>query len=86
VGEKSYGKGSVQGIFPLTVSHTGIRLTTAKWYTPSGQAISGQGIAPDIAVRSSAKPIPGQPVLTPTDDAILHAGLQAARNLTTASK
>jgi carboxyl-terminal processing protease len=86
VGEKSYGKGSVQGIFPLTVSHTGIRLTTAKWYTPSGQAISGQGIAPDIAVRSSAKPVPGQPAVAPTDDAILNAGLQAARNLTTASK
>jgi carboxyl-terminal processing protease len=86
VGEKSYGKGSVQGIFPLTVSHTGIRLTTAKWYTPSGQAISGQGIAPDIAVRSAAKPIPGQPALAPSDDAILSAGMQTARNLMTASK
>ena len=43
VGEKSYGKGSVQGIFPLAAANVGMRLTTAKWYTPSGQAISGAG-------------------------------------------
>jgi carboxyl-terminal processing protease len=86
VGETSYGKGSVQGIFPLTVSQTGIRLTTAKWYTPSGQAISGQGIAPDIAVRQAAKPVLGQPALADADDAIFRMGLQTARNLTTASK
>jgi carboxyl-terminal processing protease len=86
VGEKSYGKGSVQGIFPLNTSHTGIRLTTAKWYTPSGQAISGQGIAPDITVQQSAKLIPGQTSLSTSDDAILNAGLQAARKLTTANK
>jgi carboxyl-terminal processing protease len=55
VGEKSYGKGSVQGIFPLAVSNVGIRLTTAKWYTPAGQAISGAGIIPDVAVKVPAK-------------------------------
>ncbi|WP_425619274.1 S41 family peptidase [Anatilimnocola sp. NA78] len=86
VGEKSYGKGSVQGIFPLAVSRTGIRLTTAKWYTPSGQAISGMGIAPDIAVTKAAKPVDGQVPRIPSEDAILSAGLQVARNLTTASK
>jgi carboxyl-terminal processing protease len=81
VGEKSYGKGSVQGIFPLAVSHTGIRLTTAKWYTPSGQAISGQGIAPDIAVQKAAKPVDGQIPRSPAEDAIFRIGLQTARNL-----
>jgi carboxyl-terminal processing protease len=86
VGEKSYGKGSVQGIFPLAVSRTGIRLTTAKWYTPSGQAISGLGIEPDIAVRETAKPVDGQLADPSAPDAILNMGLQAARNLTTASK
>jgi carboxyl-terminal processing protease len=55
VGEKSYGKGSVQGIFPLATANVGIRLTTAKWYTPSGQAISGTGIKPDVVVQI-AKP------------------------------
>ena len=85
VGEKSYGKGSVQGIFPLAVNHTGIRLTTAQWYTPNGTAISKRGIDPDIVVRSAAKPIPGQPNAD-ADDAILRAGVQTARGLTTASK
>jgi carboxyl-terminal processing protease len=56
VGEKSYGKGSVQGIFPLSTTNVGIRLTTAKWYTPTGQAISGAGIAPDVAVRPTTSP------------------------------
>src|SRR2546430_15308089 len=57
VGEKSYGKGSVQGIFPLAAANVGVRLTTAKWYTPSGQAISGAGIVPDVTVRVEAKPV-----------------------------
>jgi carboxyl-terminal processing protease len=76
VGEKSYGKGSVQGIFPLTAGNVGIRLTTAKWYTPSGQAISGQGVAPDITVQVAAKPVNGAVASQP--DLILQAGLQAA--------
>ncbi|MCC6493354.1 MAG: S41 family peptidase [Pirellulales bacterium] len=54
VGQTSYGKGSVQGIFPLAASNVGVRLTTAKWYTPSGQAISGAGIKPDVAVALNA--------------------------------
>jgi carboxyl-terminal processing protease len=82
IGERSYGKGSVQGIFPLGSSLAGIRLTTAQWYTPAGHAISGHGIDPDVVVRTVAKPtaegrVPGA---NPTDDAILNAGLQAARN------
>lgn len=50
IGQRSYGKGSVQGIFPLATANLGVRLTTAQWYTPSGRAISGGGIAPDILV------------------------------------
>jgi carboxyl-terminal processing protease len=50
IGQRSYGKGSVQGIFPLATANLGLRLTTAQWYTPSGRAISGGGIAPDILV------------------------------------
>jgi carboxyl-terminal processing protease len=86
VGEKSYGKGSVQGIFPLAIGRTGIRLTTAKWYTPSGQAISGHGIMPDIVVRQTAKPVDGQLADSNTPDPILNMGLQTARNMTMASK
>lgn len=51
VGERSFGKGSVQGIFPLGHAGAGIRLTTAKFYSPSGQPISKVGVQPDIVVR-----------------------------------
>ena len=43
VGNQSYGKGSVQGIFPLSVSGGGVRLTTAKFYSPTGKPISQVG-------------------------------------------
>src|SRR5690606_5277822 len=48
VGETSYGKGSVQGIFPLAAAELGGRLTTAQWYTPSSKAITGNGVATDV--------------------------------------
>ncbi len=89
VGVTSYGKGSVQGIFPLAAANVGVRLTTAKWYTPSGQAISGAGVMPDILVPAAqpgdrtiaARPIEGVvPAASPADDAILHAGLDEARS------
>jgi carboxyl-terminal processing protease len=79
VGERSYGKGSVQGIFPLGSSKAGVRLTTAKFYSPSGQAISRNGVTPDVAVRVSAKPLEGG-LLAPENDSILKAGLQVARD------
>jgi len=60
VGQQSYGKGSVQGIFPLAHSKSGLRLTTAKFYSPSGRPISKQGVTPDIIVRMAAKPVVGE--------------------------
>lgn len=50
VGTRSYGKGSVQSLIPLGDGHTALKLTTAKYYTPSGQSIDGIGIVPDIAI------------------------------------
>ena len=55
VGEKSYGKGSVQGIFPLNISGGGVRLTTAKFYSPHGNAISEVGVKADVLVHEVAK-------------------------------
>jgi len=49
VGQKTFGKGSVQTVFPLEGDH-GLRLTTALYYTPSGRSIQEVGISPDIAV------------------------------------
>lgn len=55
VGEQSYGKGSVQGIFPLNISGGGVRLTTAKFYSPHGNAISEVGVSADVLVHEVAK-------------------------------
>ncbi len=60
VGTKSFGKGSVQTIQPIP-GHGAMRLTTAKYYTPSGRSIQQTGIEPDIAIRQSRiEPIDGQ--------------------------
>jgi carboxyl-terminal processing protease len=50
IGTRSFGKGSVQTIIPLG-SNGAIRLTTARYYTPSGRSIQAKGIEPDIAVE-----------------------------------
>ena len=52
IGSQSYGKGSVQTIFPLNDS-SAIRMTTALYYTPSGDSIHEVGISPDIEVEST---------------------------------
>ncbi len=49
MGTRSFGKGSVQTIIPLA-GHGAIRLTTARYYTPSGRSIQAKGIEPDIMV------------------------------------
>jgi carboxyl-terminal processing protease len=51
VGEKTYGKGSVQTVMPLGQG-SAIKLTTSRYLTPSGRSINGTGIAPDVAVAS----------------------------------
>jgi len=58
IGVKSYGKGSVQTVLPLP-DGSGIALTTAKYFTPSGVCIHGKGIIPDIIVE--------MPEITPKD-------------------
>jgi carboxyl-terminal processing protease len=52
VGVKSFGKGSVQTVMPVP-GHGAIRLTTARYYTPSGRSIQGTGIEPDIEVLAT---------------------------------
>jgi carboxyl-terminal processing protease len=54
LGEKSFGKGSVQSILPLQ-DGSALRLTTAKYYTPSHKVIHEEGIMPDIVVPLSAE-------------------------------
>jgi carboxyl-terminal processing protease len=61
VGERSFGKGSVQSIIPLG-NGQGLRLTTAKYFTPAGVSIHEVGVSPQVEV-----------VMTPEEDARLSA-------------
>lgn len=70
VGTKSFGKGSVQTLIPLR-GDGAMRLTTARYYTPSGRSIQALGISPDIVVQ--------QPVPPPADEAAAEDELSAAR-------
>ena len=49
VGERTFGKGSVQSVLPLR-NGAGIKLTTARYYTPSGRSIQASGIEPDVVI------------------------------------
>src|SRR5437868_11440527 len=69
LGTKSFGKGSVQTIIPLP-GHGAMRLTTARYYTPSGRSIQAKGIEPDIVVEAAKiekTPEKGEKAATATD-------------------
>ena len=52
LGTKSFGKGSVQTLMELD-RHTGMKITTAKYYTPNGRSIQAEGIVPDIVIEQA---------------------------------
>lgn len=56
IGEKTFGKGSVQEFLPLTAD-TSIKITVAKWLTPNGYSISEGGLAPDIEIKPAKEDI-----------------------------
>jgi carboxyl-terminal processing protease len=60
LGERSYGKGSVQSIFPLRSAPAGLKLTTAKFYSPRNRPYSEQGVEPDILSEIRARPKPDE--------------------------
>lgn len=69
VGETTFGKGSVQSIVPLSDGRA-IKLTTSRYYTPSGRSIHGMGIQPDVRIATPAEGV---------DDPQLDAALEALR-------
>jgi carboxyl-terminal processing protease len=73
VGTKTFGKGSVQTILPLQ-NDSAIKLTTARYYTPSGRSIQAEGIGPDIAIR----PVKISKAEGPQADGLTEADLQGA--------
>ncbi|MEM8668546.1 MAG: S41 family peptidase [Planctomycetota bacterium] len=78
VGEKSYGKGSVQGIFRMQSAGFGLCLTTAKFYSPSGQAISQRGVSPTVPVEATyiaSRPDSEGRITLDVDDSVLQAAV-----------
>lgn len=70
MGEKSFGKGSVQTILP-TSNGGAVKLTTARYYTPSGRSIQAEGIAPDIALSKVKLEAVAQSEFSPLKEADL---------------
>ncbi len=56
IGTRTFGKASVQTIIPLGQGNGALRLTTARYYTPSGHSLQAQGVAPDIEVLQDEPP------------------------------
>ncbi|HBV63529.1 MAG TPA: peptidase S41 [Rhodopirellula sp.] len=78
IGETSYGKGSVQGIFRMDTAKFGLCLTTAKFYSPSGRAISHNGVIPNIEVEPSyiaARPNDSGELTTDLQDTVLQRAM-----------
>src|SRR5213594_3736864 len=81
VGTQSFGKGSVQTIIPLS-DGSGLRLTTAKYFTPKGRSIHGKGITPDIVVEAPKDPAPkDRPLPSPDPMEDLKKDVQLQRAL-----
>ncbi|MGB0758219.1 MAG: S41 family peptidase [Rubripirellula sp.] len=79
IGETSYGKGSVQGIFRMDTAKFGLCLTTAKFYSPSGRAISHNGVIPNIKVEPSyiaARPNDSGEMTTDLEDTVLQRAME----------
>ncbi len=87
VGSRTYGKGSVQSIFSLRSAPAGLKLTTAKFYSPKNRPYSEQGVQPDIPIvtRTAAKPVDDAALLReeadrgdPALDPVLAAAIRTA--------
>jgi carboxyl-terminal processing protease len=66
IGVRTFGKGSVQSVIPLS-DGSGLRLTTARYYTPKGISIQNKGIEPDIVVKLKVKDGEGHPAIREED-------------------
>lgn len=76
VGEKTFGKGIVQTQIPFRSDGAGMRLTTARYYTPKGRSIHGTGIKPDVVVSQDENRDQADIELNPEHDAQLMSALE----------
>lgn len=81
VGEKTFGKGSIQGLYTLE-NYGGIKITIARFYTPKGEEIQGRGIQPDIALPlNTIEPLKVPIKETSADDAQLQRAVDILKGL-----
>jgi carboxyl-terminal processing protease len=89
LGQQTFGKGSVQTIIPLA-DGSGLRLTTARYFTPKGRSIHGKGITPDIIIEppkdEAAAAKPGAPPLSDAELMKRDVQLQRAIEILKASR
>lgn len=78
VGQKTFGKGSVQTILPLG-DGSAVKLTTAKYFTPKGRSIQAEGITPDIVVESNVVRVKEKGI--PLKEKDLERHIEADKNL-----
>ncbi|HNQ36141.1 MAG TPA: S41 family peptidase [bacterium] len=81
VGKKSFGKGSVQTVIPLPES-SAVKLTIARYYTPSGRVIEGKGLTPDIEVEQNIRTLALEGKIDLEKDAQLQRALDLLKGLT----
>ena len=91
IGTQTFGKGSVQTIIPLS-DGSGLRLTTARYYTPKGRSIHGKGITPDIVIEAPKEkeeaggPKPNAPQLSEAEQMKRDVQLQRAIEILKATR
>jgi carboxyl-terminal processing protease len=89
IGQQTFGKGSVQTIIPLA-DGSGLRLTTARYFTPKGRSIHGKGITPDIVIDPPKDEVsatkPGTPPLSEAETRKRDVQLQRAIEILKASR
>jgi carboxyl-terminal processing protease len=89
IGQQTFGKGSVQTIIPLA-DGSGLRLTTARYFTPKGRSIHGKGITPDILIEPPKDEVtatkPGAPPLSEAELMKRDVQLQRAIEILKASR
>jgi carboxyl-terminal processing protease len=79
VGSKTYGKGSVQTVMPLSDGHA-IKLTTSRYFTPSGASIHERGIMPDVSVNDASSAMAAKSKDSSSEDRELHVALNLLKD------
>lgn len=79
MGERTFGKGSVQTVLPLRDGQA-LKLTTSRYFTPSGVSIHDRGIDPDVVIVDAALPVDAPAQREPGEDAAVRSALQYLRD------